>query len=43
MSLKKAMVQAKKFIYSKRFVGLPKLTDFQLEEETLPELQDGGK
>lgn len=37
------MVQAKKFIYAKRFVGLPKVTDFRLEEETLPALGDGGK
>lgn len=37
------MVQAKKFIYTKRFDGLPKLTDFRLEEETLPALSDGGK
>lgn len=37
------MVQAKKFIYVKRFEGLPKVTDFRLEEETLPNLDDGGK
>lgn len=36
------MVKAKKFIYSKPFIGLPKISDFQLEEETLPELQNGG-
>lgn len=36
------MVQAKKFIYAKRFEGMPKVTDFRLEEETLPELNDGG-
>ena len=36
------MFKAKKFVYSKRFDGLPKLTDFQLVEEELPELQDGG-
>lgn len=36
------MVQARKFIFAKRFDGLPKLTDFRLEEEPLPELQDGG-
>lgn len=40
--LKRAMVQSKKFVYVKRFDGVPKLTDFRLEEETLPELQDGG-
>lgn len=36
------MVQAKKFIYAKRFEGMPKISDFTLEEETLPELSDGG-
>lgn len=36
------MVKAKKFIYSKPFNGLPKISDFQLEEEILPELQNGG-
>lgn len=36
------MVKAKKFIYAVRFDGLPKVTDFRLEEETLPELKDGG-
>lgn len=40
--LKRTMVQAKKFIYAKRFDGLPKLSDFKLEEEALPELKDGG-
>lgn len=34
--------QAKKFIYAKRFDGMPKVSDFRLEEETLPELKDGG-
>lgn len=37
------MVQAKKFIYAQRFDGLPKVTDFKLEEEKLPELNSGGK
>lgn len=37
------MVKAQKFIYNKRFVGEPKLTDFTLEEEELPALMDGGK
>lgn len=37
------MVTAKKFIYAKRFEGLPKVTDFRLEEEILPDLKDGGK
>lgn len=40
--LKSTMMKAKKFINVKRFEGLPKLTDFRLEEETLPELKDGG-
>ena len=40
--MKRAMVQAKKWIYAKRFEGLPKVTDFRLEKETLPELKDGG-
>lgn len=34
---------ARKFVLAKPFEGLPKLTDFQIVEETLPtELQDGG-
>lgn len=37
-----AMVVAKKFIYANRFVGEPKLNDFNLEEETLPAIKDGG-
>lgn len=41
-STKSRMSKAKKFVYAKRFVGLPKLTDFQLEEEDLPELRHGG-
>lgn len=36
------MVVAKKLIYAKQFDGMPKLTDFQIEEETLSELNDGG-
>lgn len=36
------MVRAKKFIFAKRFKGLPKVTDFRLEEETLPALKNGG-
>lgn len=36
------MVKAKKFIFATKFDGLPKVTDFRLEEETLPELKDGG-
>lgn len=37
------MVKAKKFIYAKRFDGEPKLSDFELIEEELPSLKDGGK
>lgn len=36
------MVKAQKFIYNTRFVGEPKLSDFTLEEEELPDLNDGG-
>lgn len=42
-TLNDKMVKAKKFIYAKRFDGMPKLDDFKLEIETLPELKDGGK
>lgn len=37
------MVKAKKFIYKTPFVGEPKVTDFQLLEEELPELKQNGK
>lgn len=37
------MIEAKKFIYAKRFNGLPKISDFKLESEILPALNDGGK
>lgn len=37
------MVNAKKFIYAKRFDGEPKVTDFELREEELPALKNGGK
>lgn len=37
------MVKTKKFIYAKRFNGEPKETDFQLVEEELPPLKDGGR
>lgn len=36
------MVKAKKLIFAKHFEGTPKTTDFRLEEEILPELNDGG-
>lgn len=36
------MVQkAKVFIYAKKCIGEPKLTDFELKEETLDDVQDG--
>lgn len=35
------MVIAKKFVYVKEFEGEPKLTNFQLVEEELPELKNG--
>lgn len=37
------MIEAKKFIYAKVFVGSPKLDNFESESETLPALSDGGK
>lgn len=36
------VVVAKKFVYIRRFEGEPKQADFRLEEETLPDLKDGG-
>lgn len=39
---KRAMVQAKRFILAKRYDGLPKVTDFKLEDVALPALNDGG-
>lgn len=36
------MVKAKKFLYVKRFDGEPKITDFELVEEELPDIKDGG-
>lgn len=41
--MRRAMTEAKKFIYAKRFDGMPKISDFKLETETLPALKDGGK
>lgn len=35
--------QARKFVYTEKFQGLPKISDFRLEEESLPELKNGGK
>jgi len=35
------MVKAKKFVFQKHFVGLPKETDLKLVEEELPALKDG--
>lgn len=37
------MVKANKFVLVKRFRGLPKVNDFKLEEEEMPELNDGGE
>ena len=37
------MVKAKKFLYVTPFKGEPKVTDFQLVEEELPELKENGK
>lgn len=37
------MVLAKKFLYVKRFFGEPKDSDFELVEEELPGIKDGGK
>ena len=36
------MVKAKKVVYAKAFVGEPKLTDFELLVEDLPDIKDGG-
>lgn len=37
------MVKAKKFVYVKHFQDEPKLSDFDLQHEELPELNEGGK
>lgn len=37
------MVKAKKFVYATAFQGEPKVTDFQLVEEDLPDLKDNGE
>ena len=37
------MVKAKKFLYKTPFVGEPKVSDFELVEEELPELKENGK
>lgn len=37
------VIQAKKFVYAKKSEGEPKLTDFKLVTEDLPELKDRGK
>lgn len=37
------MVNAKKFLYKSPFKGEPKVTDFQLVKEELPDLQENGK
>ena len=35
-------MKCKKFIYAHKFEDLPKDSDFQLVEEELPALKDGG-
>ena len=35
-------VSAKKFVFAKRFHGLPQHDNFSLEVEELPELKTGG-
>ncbi|CAL8099811.1 unnamed protein product [Orchesella dallaii] len=40
-TLNQDKMQARKFVITKHFQGLPKLSDFNLVEETLPALQDG--
>lgn len=37
------MVKARKFIQAQKFVGEPKLTDFELQDEELAALNDGGE
>ena len=37
------MIKAKKFILTKHFDGAPKVTNFKLVEELLPELKENGK
>lgn len=37
------MVLAKKYVVLSPFKGEPKKSDFKVEEEELPDLQDGGK
>lgn len=37
------MIKAKKFILASMFDGEPKLSDFELKFEELPELGDHGK
>lgn len=34
---------ARKFILKRQFEGVPKLDDFELVEEKLREIEDGGK
>lgn len=37
------MTRADKFVYVQRFAGEPKLSDFKIISEELPELEDNGK
>lgn len=36
-------IRAQKYILTKYFVGEPKKSDFEIVEEELPELKDGGQ
>ena len=36
------LVKAKKFVFAKRFQGMPKLSDIKLVEEELGQVNDGG-
>ena len=37
------MVKARKWVLVKQFSGFPKDSDLELQEEELPELNDGGE
>lgn len=36
-------IQASTWILRQHFEGFPKLSDFEIKQEELPELKDGGK
>lgn len=42
-SISDKMVTAKKIVLAKKFDGMPKESDLQIVEETLPAVKDGGK